>query len=161
MNWQNITDKLNPYIAKMDPYLDLAKKYGKKAAEFTEEQIQATPLFVRSQTEYDTLITEKRVVIIAYDETDPVAQEIRLLSPIWLTRAFMDTARLRYISLTESRDLAMSLGLTSPIDMRVRFAGEETVHLADISGIKSWWQNPVYTKIEPKDQPIIDPLAGK
>lgn len=119
MNWQNITDKLNPYIAKMDPYLDRAKQYGKKAAEFAEEQIQTTPLFVRSQAEYDALITDKRVIIIAYDETDLVAQEIRLLSPVWLTRAFMDTARLRYISLTESRDLAMSLGLTSPLDMRV------------------------------------------
>ena len=161
MNWQNITDKLNPYIAKMDPYLDRAKQYGKKAAEFAEEQIQTTPLFVRSQAEYDALITDKRVIIIAYDETDLVAQEIRLLSPVWLTRAFMDTARLRYISLTESRDLAMSLGLTSPLDMRVIYQWQETAHLTDISDSKSWWLSPVYTNIEPKDQPITDPLAGK
>ena len=161
MNWKNITDKLNPYMAKMHPYLDRAKEYGKKATEFAEEQIQTTPLFIRSQAEYDALITEKRVIIIAYDATDPVAQDIRLLSPIWLTRAFMDTARLRYISLIEFQDLATSLGLTRPIDMRVRFAWEETAHLTDISDIKSWWQNPVYTKIESKDQPIIDPLAGK
>ncbi len=78
MNWQNITDKLNPYITKMDPYLKSVKEYGHKAAEFAEEQIQTTPLFIRSQADYDSLITEKRVVIIAYDETDPVAQEIRL-----------------------------------------------------------------------------------
>lgn len=161
MNWQNITDKLNPYITKMDPYLKSAKEYGHKAAEFAEEQIQTTPLFIRSQAEYDTIITEKRIVVIAYDETNPVGQEIRLLSPVWLTRAFMDTARLRYISLVESQDLAMSLGLTSPLDMRVRFAWEETAHLTDISDIKTWWQSPVYTKIELKDQPIIDPLAGK
>lgn len=122
MDWKNITDKLNPYIAKMDPYLKTAREYGKKAAEFAEDQIQTTPLFVRSQAEYDAIITDKRVILIAYDETNPVGQEIRLLSPVWLTRAFMDTARLRYISLTESRDLAMSLGLTSPLDMRVRFA---------------------------------------
>lgn len=139
MNWKNITEKLNPYIVKMDPYLKTAREYGQKAAEFAEDQIQTTPLFIRSQAEYDTLITGKRVIIIAYDETDPIAQEIRFLSPVWLTRAFMDTARLRYISLIESRDLAMSLGFTSPIDMRVRFAGEETVHLADISDIKNWW----------------------
>lgn len=65
------------------------------------------------------LIAEKRIVLIAYDETDVVAQEIRLLSPVWLTRAFMDTARLRYISLIESHDLAANLGLTRPLDMRV------------------------------------------
>jgi hypothetical protein len=161
MDWKNITDSLSPYIAKMDPYLDMAKGYGKKAAEFAEEQIQTTPLFIRSQAEYDALITEKRVIIITYDETDLVADDIRLLSPIWLTRAFMDTARLRYISLIESRDLIGSLGLTSPIDMRVRFAWEETAHFTDISDIKAWWQNPTYIKTEPKEQIISDPLAGK
>ena len=121
MNWKNITDKLNPYIAKMDPYLDRAKKYGKKAAEFTEEQIQMTPLFIKTQAEYDAIITEKRVILIAYDETDPVAQEIRLLSPVWLIRAFMDTARLRFISIIESAELSNNLGLSSPLDMRVRY----------------------------------------
>lgn len=121
MNWKNITDKLNPYIIKMDPYLKTAREYGQKATEFAEDQVQATPLFIRSQAEYDALITEKRAIIIAYDETDIVAQEIRILSPVWLTRAFMDTTRLRYISLIESRDLASNLGLTSPLDMRVRF----------------------------------------
>ncbi len=122
MDWKNITDSLSPYIAKIDPYLDMAKGYGKKAAEFAEEQVQATPLFIRSQAEYDLLIMDKRVIIIAYDEADPITDDIRLFSPIWLTRAFMDTARLRYISLIESRDLTQTLGLTSPIDMRVRFA---------------------------------------
>ncbi len=121
MNWKNITDKLNPYIAKMDPYLKTAREYGQKAAEFAEDQIQTTPLFIRSQAEYNALIAEKRVILIAYDETAPVAQEIRLLSPVWLTRAYMDTASLRYLSLIESRDLAANLGLTNPLDMRVRY----------------------------------------
>jgi hypothetical protein len=161
MNWQNITDKLNPYIAKMDPYLDKAKQYGQKAAEFAEDQIQTTPLFVRNQAEYDALVTEKRVVLIAYDESDPVSQDIRLLSPVWLTRAFMDTARLRYISLRESSDLAASLGLISPLDMRVVYQGQETVHLTTMADIRAWWQSPVYIKTESSDQAPIDPLAGK
>ncbi len=121
MDWKKLTETMTPYISKMDPYLDRAKQYGKKAAEFTEEQIQMTPLFIKTQAEYDTLITEKRVILIAYDETQPIAQEIRLLSLLWLTRAFMDTARLRYVSLVESRDLATHLGLMSPLDMRVIF----------------------------------------
>jgi hypothetical protein len=73
----------------------------------------------------------------------------------------MDTASLRYISLIESRDLADNLGLVGPIDMRVIFQSQETTRLMDISQIKDWWQSPIYQKEEPKDQPIIDPLAGK
>ncbi len=160
MNWKNITDKLNPYIAKMDPYLDRAKKYGKKAAEFTEEQIQMTPLFIKTQAEYDAIITEKRVILIAYDETDPVAQEIRLLSPVWLIRAFMDTARLRFISIIESAELSNNLGLSSPLDMRVRYEWIETTQLGNIDEIKKWWQSPVYKVADPDDQKPIDPLAG-
>lgn len=80
-----------------------------------------TPLFIRNQSEYDALIVEKRAIIVAYDTTQDIAQDIRLLSSLWLTRAFMDTARLRFISLTESVDLAHNLGLVSPLDMRVRF----------------------------------------
>lgn len=119
MDWKTLTDTMTPYITKMEPYLDKAKEYGKKATVFAEEQIQSTPLFIRSQAEYDAILVEKRVIVIAYDETDPMAQDIRLLSPVWLTRAFMDTARLRFISLTESSDLAHNMGLISPLDMRV------------------------------------------
>lgn len=36
MNWKKITETMTPYIAKMDPYLDRAKQYGQKAAEFAE-----------------------------------------------------------------------------------------------------------------------------
>jgi hypothetical protein len=121
MDWKTLKNTMIPYIAKMDPYLDKAKEYGKRAAELAEEQVQMTPLFVRDQAEYDALLGEKRLVIIAYNETQSVAPDIRLLSSLWLTRAFMDTARLRFISLTESADLAHNLGLTSPLDMRVRY----------------------------------------
>ncbi len=121
MDWKKVTDKINPYIAKMNPYLNKAKEYGKKAADFAETQIQMTPLFIKTQAEYDALLLDKRVVIIAYDDTDSLAQDIRLFSSIWLTRAFMDTARLRFISLHESVDLAQSLGLAIPLDMRVRY----------------------------------------
>lgn len=160
MDWKKLTDTVTPYIAKMDPYIDTAKQYGQKAAKFAEGQIQLTPLFIRNQTEYDTLIAEKRVIIIAYDATQNIAQDIRLLSSLWLTRAFMDTARLRFISLTESADLAHTLDLDSPIDMRVRYEWEETLHLTEIADIKQWWQIPNYKKIEPKDPQPIDPLQS-
>lgn len=49
--------------------------------------------------------------------------------------------------------------------MRVRFAGEETYHLTDMTEIKKWWQSPSYKQLNTDnivtpDTPI-DPLAGK
>ncbi|MBC7504063.1 hypothetical protein H7169_03755 [Candidatus Gracilibacteria bacterium] len=161
MDWKQITQKILPYTDKMSPYIKKAKIYGIKAIEFAEDQIQMTPLFVRTQDAYNTLLTDKRVVIIAYDETHAIAGDIRLLSSVWLTRAFMDTTQLRFISMIESADLSRNLGFSTPLDMRVRFEGEETLHLTDITAIKQWWQSPVYKKIDPIDQKLIDPLAVK
>lgn len=104
MDWKKITEKMNPYVNK-------AKEYGQKAAKFAEEQIQTTPLFIKTQEEYDALIVEKRVIIIGYTDTQDIAKEIRLLSTVWLTRAFMDTAKLRFILLDDTVDFARNIGI--------------------------------------------------
>jgi type III secretion system FlhB-like substrate exporter len=57
------------------------------------------------------LIAEKRVIIIAYDDTQDSAKEIRLLSTVWLTKAFIDTAKLRFVNLSESADFVKSIGM--------------------------------------------------
>ncbi len=62
MDWKKISDSMTPYVNK-------AKEYGKKAAVFTGNQIQTTPLFIKTQTELDILLTEKRAVIVAYEDT--------------------------------------------------------------------------------------------
>lgn len=69
-----------------------------------------TPLFIKTQSEYEDLLTEKRVVLIAYDATSDIAKEIRLLSSVWLAKAFMDVSKLRYIDLTDSAEFARNIG---------------------------------------------------
>ncbi len=103
MDWNKITETLNPYLNK-------AKEYGQKVVKFTESQIQTTPLFIKNQADYENLLLEKRVVIIAYDDGGDIAKEIRLFSSVWLTKAFMDTAKLRFISITDSVDFARNSG---------------------------------------------------
>lgn len=103
MDWKKITDTMIPYVNK-------AKEYGQKAAKFAEEQIQTTPLFIKTQEEYESLLVEKRIIIIGYDESQDIAKEIRLLSTVWITRAFMDTAKLRFIILDESAEFARNIG---------------------------------------------------
>ncbi len=103
MDWNKITETLNPYFNK-------AKEYGKKVVKFTENQIQTTPLFIKNQADYENLLVEKRVVIIAYDNTGDIAKEIQLLSSVWLTKAFMDTTKLRFISITDSLEFARNSG---------------------------------------------------
>jgi hypothetical protein len=102
MDWNKLTEKMTPYMNK-------AKEFGKKAAEFTEDQIQMTPVFIKTQAEYDNLITEKRLILVGYDETHAIASEIRLLSAVWMTRSFMDNAKIKFISLTESLEFARNL----------------------------------------------------
>jgi hypothetical protein len=111
MDWNSLKQKITPYIEKATPYLDTARAYGQKAVVFAEDQLQTTPLFIKSQAEYDALLINKRTIIIAYDERDISASQVRQFSPLWITRAFLDNATLRFISLSDSSDLCSVLGL--------------------------------------------------
>jgi len=66
-------------------------------------------LFIKTQEDYDNLILNKRVIILAYDDKNAVAKDIQLLSTIWLTRAFVDVAKCRFLSVNEFPDLANTL----------------------------------------------------
>lgn len=107
MGWKSITKKLNPY-------LDKVKEFSKRAAEFTEDKVQQfTPLFIKTASEYDAFLTKKRTVLIGYDDShDSISNTIRLHSTVWMTRAFMDIATLRFISINEYPELSRHAGLT-------------------------------------------------
>jgi hypothetical protein len=161
MDWTSLKQKINPYIEKATPYINTAKQYGKKAVVFAEDQLQTTPLFVKNQAEYDDLLIAKRTIILAYDENHTSAEQIRTYSPVWITRAFMDNAILRFISLSECHDLANSLGFSWPTDMRVRLDGSETLSLQTIDDIIKWWQSPIYKKSETAGSVPMDPLSNQ
>lgn len=86
-----------------------AKVYGGKALDFTAKQVQATPLFLRTEEAFNIHASAKRSVLIAYDETDEDVKNILLLLPVWAGKAWIDNAELRYISLSEDRDLGKTL----------------------------------------------------
>lgn len=158
MDWKKFKDSMTPYVNK-------AKEYWQKAVDFAENQIQTTPLFIKSQNDYDGILTEKRVIILAYDDTDEFAKDVQLYSTVWLTRAFLDVAKCRFLNIKEFPDLAQNLGLVWPVDMRVRFEWEETYRITNGDDIKKWWKATSYKKTETdnsttKETPF-DPLATK
>ena len=157
MDWNTLKSKLNPYI-------DQAKEYTKKVAQFAESQIQTTPLFLKTKEEYEAWLTEKRGILLAYDEThEDIASEIRFASSVWITYAFTDAAKLRFLSISEYPELTHHIGVVGPIEMRVRYDGSETFHFSDIDSIRAWWKKRCYIPdtTTPDDAPVIpvDPLA--
>lgn len=88
---------------KLTPYIEKATDAGKKALVFTEKQVQTTPIFLKTETEYHEHITgNKRAITIAYDENHEIAHTIRMMMPIWATMAWADTASLKYMGQTNS-----------------------------------------------------------
>jgi hypothetical protein len=119
MDWNTLTSKLDPLIAKMDPYIDQAKNAGYKALDFTQKQLQNTPIVLKTVGEYELLRTSKRLILIAYDESDPLAREILLRSPVWSAQAWSDASELRFVEVSSATDIVRNLGIIAPIDMRV------------------------------------------
>ena len=151
MDWKSLTSKFDPFIAKMDPYvkkldplMDKAKEMGLKTLDFTQRQIQSTPIVLKTQSELDTLRTIKRLIVITYDQSDASSHEILLRSPVWVTKAWSDAAELRFVERSASPDIVSSLGVTTPLDMRVWYIGTETFHANDIGPILEWWKTRCY-----------------
>jgi hypothetical protein len=180
MDWNTLTSKLDPLMTKLDPLFEKAKDAGYKALDFTQKQLQNTPIVLKTIGEYELLRTSKRSVLITYDESDPLSREIILRSPVWSAQAWSDAAELRFVEVSSGPDIVRNLGITTPVDMRVWYTGNETFHSTDPEAIKKWWKMRCYDgkemdqgsvsndqtkdknqKTETSSPDIIDPLAGK
>jgi hypothetical protein len=151
MNWSELKQKATPYIEKATPYVEKAKTYGGKALDFTQKQLQNTPIVLKTMEEYDAAIVDaKRLILIGYDESNPLSQELLLRSPVWSANAWTDNASLRFYTYTLSPDITSHLGALPPVDMRVYFQWNEVYHLSDIESIKNWWKNRNYATLDPE-----------
>lgn len=163
----NLKTRITPLVDKAATYW---KKYSEKALDFTAKQASATPLFLRTEEEFNIHASAKRSILIAYDETDDEVKNLLLLLPLWGWKAWMDKAELRYISLRENADLAKTIKIKWPIEMRIGYDGNDCFKTNKLSEIKEWWTNRYYVKPEiekkkaPKKEEVeeaVDPLAGK
>lgn len=144
MDWKSLTAKLNPLTAKLNPFLEKAKDVGFKALDFTQKQLQNTPIVLKTLEEYTLLRESKRFILIAYDESDPLAREVLLRSPVWSTQAWSDAAEIRFIEISSAPDIVRNLNITTPLDMRVWYSGTETFHGSDVEALKHWWKTRCY-----------------
>jgi hypothetical protein len=162
--FQDLKEKARPYLKKTEPYIEKAKDYGEKALDFTLEQAAATPVFLQNEEAVNIHFSSRRSILFSYDETDDTAKNLALLFPVWGTKAWMDAAELRFISLSKSKDLAKTLKISGPVEMKVSFEGKEFLRTNDIAVIKEWWNNRCYTEAKeapvPKENAPNDPLAG-
>ncbi len=108
-SFEKLKTQVTPYIKKANPYIHKAKVYGDKAIEFTTKQVQSTPLFLATEEAYNIQVSTKRSIIVAFDESDEQVKNLILLFPLWASKAWIDMAELRYISIQENKDLAKTL----------------------------------------------------
>lgn len=121
MNLASLKSKLLPFLDTAKEYGEKAKVYGGKALDFTQRQIQGTPIFLKDEESYNIHASARRAIVIGYDEESSLSQEVILRAPVWAAKAWTDAAEIRYISLTKSPELARIIKMTGPIEMRVSF----------------------------------------
>lgn len=139
MNWEELKQKAMPFVTK-------AKEAGEKALDFTQKQMQSTPIVLKNITELEALISEKRLIVISYMPSDPLAHEILLRAPLWAAQAWTDAAVLRFLAIDQAPELVSHLGITTPVDMKVWYSGEKTYETNSFDSILTWWDTRCYTK---------------
>jgi hypothetical protein len=183
-------DATAPLAEKAAPFLEKAKVAGYKAMDFTQKQLQNTPIVMKTVDEYKDFLTKKRIILIAYDEKSLESREILLRTPLWSTQAWSDAAEIRFVETSKESELTTHLAIQTAVDMKVWYIWEETFHGSDVASIMKWWEKRCYdgkyedtpkdekkettapditqpqteTNVEAKPEPIpetVDPLAGK
>ncbi len=141
-----------------------AKNLGNKTLSFANEQIAQTGLFMTKKETYELLIQkEKRVIIIAYDETDQVGRDLVLLLSVWMTKSMIDGSTLRYVSIDpdDMPDFAQDEKFQWPVEMRVFFEGEETNRFTTLDEMKQWWGGERIYKVKFVPQKKVEKTEKK
>ena len=112
MDWKSLLEKTKTITEKSKPLLEKAKVYGSSAIAFVGKQVEQTPIFIKTEEEYNIHASEKRSLCITYDSKDIVSETVRIMMPVWSTQAWTDTAVLKYIELSGSEELRSSLQIT-------------------------------------------------
>ena len=158
MNWKQIIEKAQPLISKTKeiankttPIVNKAKTYWSNTIAFMWKQLEQTPMFLKTEEEYNIHASAKRAISIAYDSRDSVSEDIRVMSPIWSTLAWTDTAQLKFIEISTNEDLSRNIGFKWPLEMRVSYMWEEYIRCNTLEDIKNWWKTRTYKKDNPKE----------
>ena len=146
MDWKILSDTTRTLTEKSKPLIEKAKTYGTSAIAFAWKQVGQTPIFIKTEEEYNILMSEKRSICIAYDDTDPISQSIHIMMPLWATQAWTDTANLKYLEIHTYSDIARNLKINWPIEMRVSYMWQEQYIFNDLDSIRVWWKNRNYQK---------------
>lgn len=118
-----------------------AKEFSEKTLEFAGDHLAKTPLFIDNSEEYSQVLSAKRAVILAFDETSNIEKDILVMLPIWQADSFIDSTTFRYMNKEVSDILLTEKGYKLPIEMRVFFEGKETARFNDLESIKAWWKS--------------------
>lgn len=111
MNWNTLIEKTKNLTEKGRPILKKAKTYGSDAIAFVGKQVEQTPIFIKTEEEYNIEVSKKRSIIIAYDNTNPNNEFVRIMIPVWSSLAWTDTASMRYIELSNNSELSKNLNI--------------------------------------------------
>jgi hypothetical protein len=184
MDWKSLVDKTKNIASKAKPLFDKtkaiadkaapivekAKTYGSWAVAYVGKQIEQTPIFLKTEEEYNIHVASKRSILVAYDSRDESSEAIRVMVAVWKTQAWTDAAELKFLEISGNEDLAKTLKIVGPLEMRVAYMGEEYGRFHTVEEIKSWWKtrnyiqddNPTSIVVEnPKQESVglADPLS--
>lgn len=116
-----------------------AKELGDKALEFAGDNIVKTGLYLHSPDEYAKTLENKKAVIIAYDDRNPIESEIVKLLAVWQTKSLIESSSLRYLTHATSDVLILEKNYALPLEMRVFFEGNEIYKTNSLEDVKNFW----------------------
>lgn len=142
MDWKTIKQKA---VEIKDKGKDIAEKtipYFEKAATFTQNQFQASPLVLKNLEEYEKCKKDRKFLVIVVDKKEASYKTMLLKYPLFASKAWTMSATLRLIDISLTPDFIVPLKIESNPLLVIYYEEDEYKRLTGSESIANWFKNP-------------------
>ena len=161
MDWNSIKAWAKTLTEKVTPAFDTLKRYTKDIADFTGKQLKNAIPTISSIEAYEKLQAERKVILIGTIENSETYRELALRYVLFLKDAWAMGAKLRFIDIEKSPELASYLKIHENPTLIILSEGFEYKRFEGMEPLKSWWSDSsFYDSPHAANDAIITPSDG-
>lgn len=165
MDWNSIKARAESLTEKVAPVFEKVKGYTKSVADFTGKQLRMAIITIKSIEEYEKLLSEKKVILIASSENSISYWQLALRYVLFLKDAWAMSAKLRFIDIVKNPEIAATLKIVEDPTLIVMYQWFEYKRFIGMEHILDWWRDGAFYDTPDKKtdsivvpSEIVDPL---
>lgn len=135
---------------------NIAKQYGEKVVNFSEEHLKKTPAFLKTLAEFESVAHSKKLLVFVWTRGTPEYTEALAWFPIFGAKAWMWLAALKYVERNEASEVALRITDESRFMFVVYHEGSIVARYYTLHDVKAFFQDPCFDAQKDYSAAVVD-----